>query len=105
MQKVTIDASIAVGVDILNIGEKEDRKIYFKASEPWTGTYDFKIWNSPVKNTETVITISPLLVEGDLMTLNIKPENQSIPVDSYYFEIFRTDMKWVIFKGNLTIIK
>ena len=56
MQKITINPSIAVIVDIASVGHKELENIYFKADSNWLGDYDCKIWNSYQKNTQFTVS-------------------------------------------------
>jgi hypothetical protein len=104
MQKVTINPSIAVELNIDAIGQKEIVPIYFTAEQDWVGTYKFELWNSDKKNTEISIPTTPIEIDAKVMTLTIKPENQEIPVGNHYFEITKIEDKRVVFKGNLHIV-
>jgi hypothetical protein len=104
MQKVTIDLSIAVQVNIGNVSFFEDLNIYFKSSENWEGTYELKIFNSHQKNIEKEVT-NALKVENDLMTLRIAPSIQLISATNYYYEIWQRETNRIYFKGQLNIIK
>lgn len=102
MQKITINPSIAVIVDIASVGHKEVENIYFKADSNWLGDYDCKIWNSYQKNTQFTVSDN-ITVVADLITFKIAPSLQGLKPKAYYYEIWHTTSKRVIFKGLLDI--
>jgi hypothetical protein len=106
MQKVTINPSIAAIVNIDSVGRKEVVPIYFTATADWTGTYEFKLYNSDKKNTTVALTGSnPIAVVDELMTLTVDPTVQGIVANTYYYEITKVEDKRVIFKGNLKVVE
>ncbi|WP_264521216.1 hypothetical protein [Flavobacterium sp. N1994] len=104
-QQVTIDPSIAAVVNIASVGKKEIVPIYFTAPENWSGDYTFKLWNSDVKNTEILVTGTPIGIATNVMTLTIDPTAQAIPKGLYYYEIMHTQTSRVLFKGTLNIVE
>ena len=104
MQKVEINPSIAVMVNINSVGHGELAYVYFKAATPWLGAFEYKVWNSFQKNTVLTVT-NAITVVGDLMTLKIDASNQSLPADKYYYEILSVATQRILFKGELTITK
>ena len=102
MQKITINPSIAVTVDIASVGHHEVENIYFKADSNWLGAYDAKIWNSFQKNTQHVV-LNNITVAADVITFTIAPSMQGLPPKAYYYEIWHTSSQRVIFKGLLDI--
>jgi hypothetical protein len=97
MQRVvTIDPSIAVVVHIEPVYFGEETAIYFNAKTAWLGDFDFKIFNSEVKN-YPVAHGCTLTIANQLMTLFIK----DVEKGTHYYEIW-TD-KRIIFKGKLRI--
>ena len=104
MQKVTIDPSIAIVVDIASVGHEEDENIYFKADSDWIGAYVCKIWNSDKKNTLQPVS-NNLSVIGKIMTFRIAPSVQNLEPKAHYYEIWSTTEKRIIFKGLLNIVK
>lgn len=104
MQTVNLNPSIAATVNINSVGFNELAFVYFKATTPWLGAFEYKVWNSYQKN--TAITVANALeVSGDLLTLKIDASNQNLVSDKYYYEIISTDSKRIIFKGELSISK
>lgn len=104
MQKVEINPSIAATVNINCVGFAELAYVYFRASTPWIGAFEYKVWNSYQKNKDITVA-NALTVVGDLLTLKIDASNQFLPADKYYYEISSIDSKRIIFKGELTITK
>lgn len=104
MQKITIDPSIAVELNVKSLSVDERVQIVFKATSNWTGTMQLKIYNSIAKN--TVITPNAALtVDGIVMTWTIQPKEQGLSDNNYYYEISETESKRVLFKGALVITK
>jgi hypothetical protein len=104
MQKITIDPSIAVELNVDSLSVDELVKIVFEGSANWTGNYQVKIYNSSAKN--TVITPSDALtVAGKVMTWTIQPKEQGLSDNNYYYELSETESKRVVFKGALVIKK
>jgi hypothetical protein len=104
MQKLTINPSIAAEIDISPISYEEKVKLFFNADENWTGTFDFKIWNSYQKNTEIEVSNSLTVVEK-VMSLTIEPIAQNLPSNQYWYEISSVSTKRLLFKGKLNIVK
>ena len=104
MQKVIIDPSIAVEVNINPVSYNEDLNVYFKASENWTGSFECKIYNSYQKNSEKKVA-NPLVIVGDLMTFRIAPSVQGLDAGTYYYEIWQVETKRIYFKGQLNITR
>ena len=103
MNKIVIDAFIGQEIYFENIGNEEFVPIYFDADAPLVDEYEFKLWNSDKKNSEIVITGTPIEISGNRMTLLIKPKEQNIAAGTYYFEIHNKTDKRIYFKGKLTV--
>ncbi len=98
MQKVTINPSIAVIVDIETVFFGEELEVYFDAASNWLGSYDFRLYNSNVKNSE-ITNNCTLTIANKLMTLSIK----GIEKGTHYYEIWILPQKRIVFKGKLVI--
>jgi hypothetical protein len=106
MKKVIIiDPSIATIVDIDPVGFSEETPIYFTldGDDDYVGVWQWTVFNSAKKNSKQVI--DALTIVGNKMTLLIKPTADSIAVGEQYHEISRTDIKRVLYKGRLNIVK
>jgi hypothetical protein len=103
-KKVTLDPSIATQLDISPVGHKERVQILFTASENWTGSFDFVVYNSAAKNTFLQPSGS-LSILDNVMTLIIDPVAQGISIAPNYYEITSTSTKRILFKGLLNIVK
>lgn len=104
MQKIIIDPSIAVVLDIKPLGKSERRPIIFTADEPWPGDYELKVWNSDKKNTSFEIPAADLEVDGNVITWWIDATAQSLVPRTYYAEIFSSEFKSIIYKANFEIL-
>jgi hypothetical protein len=104
MQKITINPSIAVELDIDSIAHSEKVEINFSADVNWTGTYEVTIYNSQAKNTEVKPTGAIKMVDK-VMTWTIEPKTQGIEPEPKYYEIVETQSKRLVFKGKLVITK
>ena len=102
MQKITINPSIAVTVDIVSVGHQEVENIYFKADSNWLGDYTCRIWNSFQKNTQNNVA-NNITVVADLLTFKVAPSLQGLIPKAYYYEIWHTTSSRIIFKGILDI--
>jgi hypothetical protein len=104
MNKIIINPSIAVEIDISPISFDEKVKLFFTSDENWVGDFDFRVWNSNQKNTEIEVS-SSLLVVAKIMTLAIEPIVQVLPPKEYWYEISSLSTKRLLFKGKLNIVK
>jgi hypothetical protein len=104
MEKIIINPSIAAEIDISPIAYSEKVKLFFSSDENWVGDFDFRIWNSNQKNTETEVSTS-LSVVAKIMTLTIEPIVQVLPPKEYWYEISSLSTKRLLFKGKLNIVK
>lgn len=103
MSKVIyLDPSIATTIHIGPIAKRESVTIRFKATENWVGNFELSIFNSAAKN-NTITAARFLPVVEKEFTLMIYPEGQSLSEGEHYYEIFNTDSKRIIAKGNLKI--
>ncbi len=104
MNKITINPSIAVELDIESISRVERVDIIFTADTFWTGTYEVTIYNSPSKNS-IIKPMSALNVVDKVITWTIDPVSNKIEVGVHYYEIVESQAKRVMFKGKLVIVK
>lgn len=104
MEKIIINPSIAVEMDILPIAFDERVSLFFTSDEDWVGGFDFRVWNSFQKNTEIEVSTS-LGVAGKVLTLIIEPVAQSLPPQDYWYEIWSLGARRLLFKGKLGITK
>jgi hypothetical protein len=102
--KITLDPSIAVKLDINSVGLNELVVILFTANENWVGEFEFSVFNSSAKNT-VVKPTEALVVEEKIMTLRLEPSTQGLTANMHYYEIVSLDTKRVIFKGLLNVTK
>jgi hypothetical protein len=103
-KKITLDPSIATLLDISPVGHEERVQILFTASENWTGSFDFVVYNSTAKNA-FLQPSGALTVSDNVMTLVIEPAAQGISIAPNYYEISSTSTKRILFKGLLNIVK
>lgn len=104
MQKIIINPSIAVELDIGPISVSERVTIRFNADADWTGDFELLIFNSIAKN----LKIKPdnaLVVNDKVMTLIVDPTAQGLADKTHFFEIVEKRAKRIVFKGNLNITK
>ncbi|MBS1535299.1 MAG: hypothetical protein JST78_09495 [Bacteroidetes bacterium] len=105
MNTVIIDPSIATLLKIKAVGKSERRPIVFTASEPWSGTYQLDVWNSPAKNTRFEIPSTDLSISNEVMTWWIDPSGQGLDSGTYYAEIKLEDIKSIIFKAEFEVCR
>ena len=99
-----LDASIAAILDITNIRLLEKVIITMTATEDWTGTYTFTVFNSPAKNSSQQIAAAVTTNAKELL-LTIEPTVQQLDAGDHYYEIFNTLTKRIEFMGDLNIEK
>ena len=104
MNKITLDPSIAVTLDIDSVAHGERVAIKFTADADWTGDFEFVVYNSVAKNS-FVKPVNALTVLAMVMTLVIEPKIQLLVANTHYYEILSVSTKRVLFKGNLIITK
>lgn len=102
--KITIDPSIAVELDIDSISRVEKVDIIFTADASWSGTYQVTIYNSPSKNT-IIRPMGVLNAVDKVINWTIDPVSNNIEVGVHYYEIVESQAKRVMFKGKLVIVK
>lgn len=103
MNKITINPSIAVELDIDSISRVERVEIIFTADASWSGAYEVTIYNSPSKNT-SISPMSVLNAVDKVIIWTIEPVSNNIEVGVHYYEIVESQAKRVMFKGKLVIV-
>jgi hypothetical protein len=96
--KITINPSEGGVVDIDYVGYGTETSVYFEGDLPWTGVYEFRLFNSTVKN-NTVANECALTTVTVLMTLLVK----GVEKGTHYYEIWDTGVKQIVLRGSLVL--
>jgi hypothetical protein len=105
MNKIKIDPSIFVVIDIGPVSFNEDLNIYFTADQNLSGVFEVKYFNSSQKNKQKTVLLNAITVVGQLLTFKIAPSIQALGTEDLYYEIWHQTTNRMFFKGQIIIIK
>lgn len=98
----SLDVSIAATLHLLNVHVHEQVTVTFTADEDWQGDFEFRVFNSPAKNSKIELA-NAVVKQGKELRLTLDATAQGIAPGRHYYEIFNTLTKRVEFKGDLKI--